>query len=147
MKPNFVQLLIFFLLAFLPRMASAQTIDLTITNLESSEGGIVLGIYRDQATFDKEEAAILKNFPKGANVSGSTLKVSFQLEPGVYGITLLDDANSDKKMNYNWLGMPKEGFGFSNYYHTGFSKPRFDSFKVTLGKGQRLAVTIKVRYL
>ena len=140
-------LLVLFLLSSLVRLAQAQTIDLTITNLESFDGGVVLGIYKDQSSFDKEEAAIIKHFPKGSNVSGSTMKISFTLEPGTYGLTLLDDANSDKKMNYNWIGMPKEGFGFSNLYHTGFSKPSFSSFKISLSKGQRLPVTIKVRYL
>ena len=139
-------ILIFFAILF-SATVNAQTIDLTITNLESSAGAIVLGIYKEQKSFDAEEDALLKNFAKGSNVVGSTLKVSFTLTPGVWGITLLDDVNNDKKMNYNWIGMPKEGFGFSNLYHTGFSKPKFDAFKVTLKEGQKLAVTIKVRYL
>jgi uncharacterized protein (DUF2141 family) len=125
----------------------AQTIDLTVTNIDSPDGFITIGIYQDQSTFDEEKASITKHFPKGANVVNSTLKTSFTLNPGVYGITLLDDENSDKKMNYNWIGWPKEGFGFSNIYHTGWSKPKFDSFKFTLSKGQRLAVTVKVRYM
>lgn len=138
-----------FLLLFCTACISiqAQTIDLTITNLQSSAGNIVLGIYKDQKSFDKEEAAIIKHFAKGANVSGSMLKVKFNLEPGVWGITLLDDENSDKKMNYTWIGWPKEGFGFSNNYHTGLSKPSFESFKFTLAQGQTLAVTVKVRYM
>lgn len=126
---------------------SAQTIDLTFTNLESSNGQIVLGIYRDQTTWEKEEPGITKYFPKGSAVWAGTLKVSFTLAPGTYGISMLDDSNSDSKMNYNWLGLPKEGFGFSNLYHTGWSKPKFKDFSVSLAAGQRIAVTIKVRYL
>jgi uncharacterized protein (DUF2141 family) len=125
----------------------SQTVDLTVTNFESSDGGIVLGIYRDQSSFDAEKPALNKVFQKGSNVSGSTLKVSFNLDPGTYGIALLDDENSDQKMNYNWIGWPKEGFGFSNLYHTGLSKPSFSSFKFSVVKGQRIAVTIKVRYM
>ncbi len=125
----------------------AQTIDVTFTNLESSKGQIVMGLYQDQGTWDKEKPALTKYFPKGANVSGSTLKVTLNLTPGTWGLSMLDDTNEDYKMNYNWLGLPKEGFGFSNIYHTGWSKPKFKDFSVTLVAGQRISVTIKVRYL
>lgn len=125
----------------------SQTIDLTITNIKSTNGEIVLGIYKDQKSFDKEEAAVVKYFPKGSNVNGNTLRVKFNLDPGVWGVTLLDDENSDHKMNYNWIGWPKEGFGFSNNYHTGLTKPGFNSFKFTLAQGSTLSVSIKVRYM
>jgi len=125
----------------------AQTIDVTFTNLESSKGQIVMGLYQDQATWEKEKPALTKYFPKGVNVSGSTLKVTLNLSPGTWGLSMLDDTNEDYKMNYNWLGLPKEGFGFSNIYHTGWSKPKFKDFSVTLAAGQRVSVTIKVRYL
>jgi uncharacterized protein (DUF2141 family) len=75
------------------------------------------------------------------------MTVQFALEPGVYGLCLLDDENNNGKMEYNFLGMPKEGFGFSDHYHTGITKPKFDSFKFTLSKNQDKDVTIKVRYI
>jgi len=125
----------------------AQTIDLTVTNLESNSGQVILGIYKDQETWNKETPYTVKNFPKGTNVWAGTLKVTFTLPPGTYGLSMLDDSNTDDKMNYNWMGLPKEGFGFSNIYHTGWSKPKFSDFSVTLAQGQRIAVTIKVRYL
>ena len=74
------------------------------------------------------------------------MKVQLELEPGNIGLSLLDDENKDYEMNYNFIGMPKEGFGFSNYYHKGFSMPTFDDFDFDLnehGKG----VEIRVRYV
>ena len=127
--------------------ATAQVVDLNVTNLDTKNGQIVLGIYKDQTTWEAEKAAIVKYYPKGDNVFAGVLKVSITLDPGTYGFTMLDDENSDNKMNYNWLGMPKEGFGFSNIYFTGLTKPKFDLFKFTISKGQRVAVTMKVRYM
>jgi len=138
---------LFILVALANGYASAQTVNVTFTELESSSGQIVMGIYRDQDSWNKEEPGITKSFPKGSNVSGTTLKVSFTLTPGTYGLSMVDDANGDSKMNYNWLGLPKEGFGFSNIYHTGWSKPKFNDFSFYISKGQTIAVTIKVRYL
>ena len=48
---------------------------------------------------------------------------------------MLDDENDDGKMNYNFLGAPKEGYGFCNYEHTGFGKPDFSNFAVDINHG------------
>lgn len=64
--------------------------------------------------------------------------------PGTYGVALLDDEDSDTKMDYG-LVMPKEGFGFSDYYHTGWSSPKFDDFKFELNGNK--SIKIQIRYL
>jgi uncharacterized protein (DUF2141 family) len=81
------------------------------------------------------------------DISSGEMKVKFDLPPGTYGIALVDDENSDGVMEYNRLGIPKEGFGFSDYYHTGLKKPKFNSFSFTLEKGQKKSIKIKVRYI
>ncbi len=73
--------------------------------------------------------------------------MKFNLEPGTYGLALLDDENYDSKMNYSFLGMPVDGFGFSNYYLSGMSKPKFESFKFTISKDSKLKIETKFRYM
>jgi uncharacterized protein (DUF2141 family) len=75
------------------------------------------------------------------------MRVRFTLEPGIYGLSLLDDENKDGKMEYNFLRLPREGFGFSDYYHTGFTKPKFDSFKFNIDQNQKRIITIRIRYM
>lgn len=67
------------------------------------------------------------------------------IKPGIYGIAILDDENKNEKMDYGLI-LPKEGFGFSDYYHTGMKRPKFDSFDFVL-KNEIKSVEIKVRYL
>ncbi|MDD4150792.1 MAG: DUF2141 domain-containing protein, partial [Bacteroidales bacterium] len=75
-----------------------------------------------------------------------TINVSYiDIKPGQYGIALLDDENNDKQMNYSFF-IPTEGFGFSNYYATGLSKPSFDKFCFDFGKKDK-TIVIKVRYI
>jgi len=57
----------------------------------------------------------------------------------------LDDEDFDREMAYG-LFLPKEGFAFSDYYHTGMSKPGFEDFDFTLGKENK-TVIMKIRYL
>ena len=141
------KLVIFLFLAFVSTAIFCQNVAITVTNLKTSNGQVSLGIYKDQATFDKETPYLLKGFSKSGQVSGGTMKISLSLPPGDYGVTMLDDENNDSKMEYNWLSLPREGFGFSNYYTGGFSKPKFSDFRITVVAGKTTTATIKVRYL
>ena len=136
----------FLLLLILPcfRM-NAQEVEVTITGLKNSKGQIVIGVFKDDATFQKENAFLSKSFKKEGIIEGK-MKVIISLEPGVWGLSLLDDENSSGLMEYNFLGIPKEGFGFSDYYHSGFSKPKFEAFRFTLEKDKK-KITIKIRYM
>ena len=47
------------------------------------------------------------------------------LPPGDYGVAAIHDENSNRKLDRNFLGIPKEGFGFANNPHVGLSAPAF----------------------
>jgi uncharacterized protein (DUF2141 family) len=47
------------------------------------------------------------------------------LPPGDYGVAAIHDENSNHKLDRNFLGIPKEGFGFANNPHVGLSAPAF----------------------
>jgi len=136
-----------FLLPDLSAMTSyAQNVEVIVRGIRSDKGQIAIGIFKDDETFQKEEAFIEKKFVK-KNISNREMKIQFSLEPGIYGLSLLDDENSNGKMEYNFLGIPKEGFGFSDYYHTGLTKPKFDSFKFRIDKDQTRTITIRIKYM
>jgi uncharacterized protein (DUF2141 family) len=80
------------------------------------------------------------------DLANGTLTVNCVLEPGTYGLTLIDDENENGKIDKNLIGMPKEGFGFSNFFMEKMKKPVFDDFKVEL-KFPNNKVGIKVKYM
>ncbi len=125
---------------------SAQNVEVIIKGLRSERGQIAIGVFKDNETFQKEKAFLDKQFTK-SDISNGEMRVKFSLEPGVYGLSLLDDENSNGKMEYNFLGIPKEGFGFSDYYHSGFTKPKFDFFKFSIEQNQKRTITVKIRYM
>jgi uncharacterized protein (DUF2141 family) len=75
------------------------------------------------------------------------MTVNFSLGPGVYGFALLDDESNNGHMDYNFIGLHDEGFGFSNFYLTGLNRPKFDLFKLTVHPDQGQKVLMKIRYL
>ena len=124
----------------------AQNVEITITGIRSDMGQIAIGVFKDNETFQKEDAFLDKQFVK-KDISEGRMMVKFSLDPGIYGLSLLDDENSNGKMEYNFFGIPKEGFGFSDYYHTGITKPKFDAFKFSIDKDQTKRITIRIRYM
>lgn len=54
----------------------------------------------------------------------------FTLPPGKYAVAVLHDENENQKMDRNWLGIPKEGFGFANNPHVGLKAPPYDKATV-----------------
>lgn len=136
-----------FLLLLLPAAAiDGQNVEVIITGIRNSEGQMVLGVFRDDESFRKEQSYLELRYSK-KDVSTGEMKVQFTIPPGIYGISILDDETGNGIMEFNFLGMPKEGFGFSDYYHTGLTLPRFDAFKFDLEEGQKKSVNIRIRYI
>lgn len=137
--------LIFIIIFLFNFQIKAQNVEIVISNIRSTLGEIRIGVFKDQNSFDKENA--YKNFVfKKNDLKNGTLKLYLNLEPGLYGIAVLDDENSDGKMKYNFLGMPTEGFGFSNFESDGLSKPKFSEFSFRVGK-EKTIIFVKMRYI
>lgn len=126
-------------------MGYSQTLKVNVTGVRSPSGSIVLAFYNTAEGFDKEKPLFLKKTSKSGLTNGTLTITYTDLKSGIYGIAILDDENSNDKMDYGWF-LPKEGFGFSNYYHTGLTRPTFDKFDFVLNNETK-TIEIKVRYL
>jgi uncharacterized protein (DUF2141 family) len=128
------------------RVNTSVDVEITVKKIKNAKGKILIGIFKDNPSFEKEKAFKSIILTK-ETLSNGTIKVKTQLEPGVYGASLLDDENDNGKMDYNFVGIPKEGFGFSNYYFSGFSKPKFDVFKFDVKPAANPKIDMVIRYM
>ena len=55
------------------------------------------------------------------------------LPPGNYGVAAIHDENSNHHLDRNFLGIPKEGFGFTNNPHVYLGPPSFSQAQVHVG--------------
>ncbi|WP_343747739.1 DUF2141 domain-containing protein [Fluviicola sp.] len=131
-------------LSFTSPSTSYYSITVKVTNIRNNSGKLQLQIYRTAENFKKEIPWKVRLFEKDAVKNNTMTCVITGIEPGEYGVALLDDENANKEMDYSMF-VPDEGFGFSDYYHTAWSKPKFESFKFQLKEDK--TVTIKVRYV
>ncbi|MCB9195311.1 MAG: DUF2141 domain-containing protein [Flavobacteriales bacterium] len=120
-------------------------VEINVENIKTNEGNIIVSIFKSEESFNNETPDFEQSFSK-SNFKTGIFKTTIHLSPGTYGIAILDDENRDRKMNYNLIGIPNEGYGFSDYEHTGFSKPKFSNFSFKLFNGKKILKAIKLRY-
>lgn len=66
-------------------------------------------------------------------ITGDHATLTFDhLPAGRYGVAVLHDENSNRKLDRNFLHVPKEGFGFANNPHVGLSAPKWEDAAVNV---------------
>jgi uncharacterized protein (DUF2141 family) len=79
-------------------------------------------------------------------LAGPAAEACFALSaPGDYAVAVYHDENDDRDFNRNALGLPGEGYGFSNDAPTTLGLPDFDAVRFTLPPGET-RVTVRLRY-
>jgi len=126
-------------------MVSSQTLKINITGLRSNSGSVILGFYNNDKAFEDETPLFSKTESKASTVNHVLTLTYNGIKPGTYGVVILDDENNNRKMDYGWI-LPKEGYGFSNYVHSGLIKPKLSKFSFTITKDTK-EIEIKVKYL
>ena len=129
------------LLVFLAGSAYGQ-LEVTVTNIKEATGNIRVGIFVDDETFLKKAA-----FGKVVKAEKGTMNIVFENIPaGKYAVSVIHDTNENDKLDSNMIGMPTEGFGFSNDAMGMFGPPGFEkaSFSLTAAP---LSISLKLRYL
>ena len=122
--------------------ASGTWVNLSIEGLRNAQGVVVLTLYPD------DPARFLK--PKGSlYVTRINARVSqaciFVPRPGAYGLALYHDENGNGKIDRNGLGIPREGFGFSNNPGIFLSAPGFKKVRFVV-PGHGLSTRIRMKY-
>ena len=120
--------------------AQEETFNLTvnIAGINSDKGSLLVGIYKTEKSFlkkpfksdiikikNKKSIVIFKNIPKGT-----------------YAVSFVHDENDNKKMDTNFIGIPKEDFGCSNNA-TGFmGPPKYKDAKFQLTENKTIDIKI-----
>jgi len=124
----------------------AQTIQLEISGIKNNKGQFLVGVYTNEENYSKKEPVIWKAISKESVSDGYLITELKGLKSTIYGIALMDDEDSNWKMNFTFF-IPTEGFAFSNYYHSGIREPKFNDFKFEVTHKINQKVCFKMRYI
>lgn len=139
-----VFLSLFFVVSFAAIIRS-QTITVKVTNIRNSDGHIKVAFFTSEHEYDIEKPKYMRKISKSGMKNGAVSATFKDIPAGKYGVAVLDDEDADGEMDYSFW-VPTEGFGFSNYYHSGMSKPDYNNFTFVLGKESK-TINVKFRYI
>ena len=132
---NFNLSRVFFLLSFLA-MLEIQASELVINLSDQKKAGtLMLAIYNNAEAFEgsvikekRSEVGVFKGLELYLEPKDS-MRLSIEIPDGEYAIAFFIDANGNKKLDKNFLGIPKEQYGFSNNAMGTLSAPTFEQAK------------------
>ena len=127
----------------LPGAAPVATLKLSIDQLRSHKGMLRVCLTADPKNFPgcvDDTHALTRSVP-----ASETAIAIDGLPHGDYAAAIIHDENSNNKL-YTFMGIPREGFGFSRNPPIHFGPPRFTAARFTI-TGDREDQDIKMRYL
>jgi uncharacterized protein (DUF2141 family) len=130
------------LLVFAVFPAVAAQLTVTVDSLRSDKGNVRLSVYTSAADWLENSAP---DNDKVAPAQKGGVVFHFDLPPGTYAIACFHDENANDVFDQNFIGIPKEGFGFSNNVRPFFRAPRFASASFVLSP-EGTAITIHMIY-
>ncbi len=122
-----------------------QGIRVSVTNVRNDRGFVLVSLFKDGVGFPDNAEKAVKRIK--LSISNGKAEILFSsLAAGTYAVAILHDENNDQKLNKNILGIPKEGFGFSNNVMGTFGPPSFSKAGFQHQQGQLTQVTIRTKY-
>ncbi len=104
-KTIFILILSFLLTVIIYGNDEKYELNLTVKNIRNNKGLVAVQL------LDEEDQVIDARYISIKDKIAST--IFHNISPGKYAIKIFHDENKNEKMDLNWLGIPKEGFGFS----------------------------------
>ena len=135
--------------ANLPAIAFAQSpcpgIHVKILNIKNSTGTVDCALFNSPVGFPTEFLHSATNVMV-IKIRDTQARCDFEdIPPGKYALAVVHDENMNGKLDTNWLGIPTEGYGFSNDAKALLGAPSFSAASFQYD-GRNLDLTISLHY-
>lgn len=120
----------------------AQPLSMDVQGLRSAKGNFLICVTRHAAHFPD-----CRDDPEGLHFTvpvTSGVVALGRMEPGTYAIAIIHDENGNGKLD-TFVGIPREGVGFSRNPAIRFGAPSFRSAQFAMA-GAAVRQDIKVKY-
>lgn len=139
-----VLLSFFFFTTQLPAQApSSATLTVRIVNARNANGEVRIALFQSADGFPGDASKALRTQPAKIDPQRLTTQAVFSGIPqGAYAVMVFHDENGNDKIDKNFVGIPKEGYGASNNPVKKMRPPSFDEAKFSLTSDQSVEVTL-----
>lgn len=121
---------------------NAVELTVVVKGIKKTEGQISIGLYNSK----KGWTEIGKEY-KGVYIKTSQNNISYifkNIPEGTYAVAIYHDLNMNKILDKNKIGIPKEGYAFSNNVFGTAGPPDYSKASFVLNKNT--TIQIKLRY-
>lgn len=113
------------MISLFPTNHQTSELEVLITGLKNQDGKLRVCLFNQANGFPSEAEKALEC--KACGIESDSVSVLFSnLSFGTYALAVLHDENDNAKMDANFFGMPREGYGCSNNHFGGLRPPRFE---------------------
>jgi len=120
----------------------AYEIDVVVTDMLNDRGQVYVGLYNKAEDFSVVDKAYRTKILKS---NTKTLKYKFKDIPNAtYSIAIFHDENRNNILDKSFLGMPTEGYGFSNNIRPLFRAANFEESLFVVDSDK--TITVKMAY-
>ncbi len=115
------------------QLLSAGTLEITLDNVASDDGQILVQVLRGEAEFKGETPATMSIMQRA---SAGTMRFQANgLPPGEYAVRVMHDKNENGELDSNLVGMPREPWAMSNNARGNFGPPKWADVKFEVDDG------------
>ncbi|MDJ0846741.1 MAG: DUF2141 domain-containing protein [Myxococcota bacterium] len=119
-------------------------ITVVFTGCENDEGRALIALVRSEAAWEADDDAFRQARPP--IVAGEARHTFEDLPFGSYAVKVIHDENDNGELDTNFIGVPREAFGFSNDAMGRFGPPDYEAARFEL-EGEELVLEIRSRRL
>ncbi len=121
-----------------------HALTIQITGFKNNRGQVILDVFKTKDGFPMETSKATLNIIIPSIVNNEAEFILSALPEGEYAFAIIHDENSNKKLDQNFLGIPKEGAAASNNASGFMSPPSYEKAKFILK--QNSVTKIKMLY-
>ncbi len=122
------------------------TLTVRVAGARNTKGKIWVTVFQDAQGFPDDPSKAVRQQSVDIDPNTLSAQVTFKDVPqGTFAVSVLHDENGNGKMDKNFVGMPKEGYGASNNPKKKKRAPTFDEAKFSLNTSEQ-AIEITLIY-
>ena len=117
---------------------STATLTVRVTGARNTKGKIGVTLFQDAQGFPDDTSKAIRQQAVDIDPNTMSAQVIFKdLPQGTFAVSILHDENGNGKMDKNFVGIPKEGYGASNNPKKKRRAPTFEEAKFSLGSAEQ----------